>query len=107
MKIPLHFCLENPTDRGAWRATVLGAGDQMELNEATLSLFFPTFFINGVYVSISQFPPQPPFSLVFTRSLHALGTGLVCTQWLLTRRFYNLESVPLSCAARFGLNSVS
>ena len=52
---PLQYsCLENPTDRGAWRATVHGmAKSQTQLSDQTTA-------ISSVYVSIPISPPPTP-----------------------------------------------
>ena len=72
---PLQYsCLENPLDRGAWRATVLGitrVGDDL-----ALSFFLLSFFLDGHGPSLASLKPALISGGGFMSDASASGPGV-------------------------------
>ena len=63
-----YFCLENPVDRGAWRALVHGVTESNMTEPLTLALFLFQLLTFTIRLKITDFVKQNTVSSSLTRS---------------------------------------
>ena len=78
---PLQYsCLENPMDRGSWRAAHRVAKSQTQLSDWHFH-FQPELVTMVLYLSISYFSLQFHPIRMSHKKIHCLGVGHSCNSW--------------------------